>query len=85
MTGTFGGVLRDVVSMEIPVTFRPGELYAVSSFAGAWVFLGASWIGLAPFLCAALAFAAIVGLRMASVRWGVRVPDPLWLKKDEND
>ena len=42
VTGTFGGVLRDVVSMEIPVIFRPGELYAVSSFAGAWVFLGAS-------------------------------------------
>jgi uncharacterized membrane protein YeiH len=84
VTGTFGGVLRDVVSMEIPVIFRPGELYAVSSFAGAWVFLGATWIGLAPVLGAALAFAAIVGLRMASVRWGVRVPDPLWLKKEDN-
>ena len=83
VTGTFGGVLRDVVSMEIPVIFRPGELYAVSSFAGAWVFLGATWIGLAPVLAAALAFLTIVGLRMASVRWGVRVPDPLWLRKDE--
>jgi len=30
VTGTFGGVLRDVMSMEIPVIFRPGELYAVS-------------------------------------------------------
>ena len=83
VTGTFGGVLRDVMSMEIPVIFRPGELYAVSSFAGAWVFLGAAWLGLAPVLGAALAFLAIVGLRMASVRWGVRVPDPLWLRKDE--
>ena len=78
-------MIRDVVSTEIPVIFRPGELYAVSSFAGAWVFLGASWIGLAPFLGAALAFAAIVGLRMASVRWGVRVPDPLWLRKDSGE
>jgi len=46
------------------------------------VFLGAAWLGLAPVLGAALAFLTIVGLRMASVRWGVRVPDPLWLRKD---
>jgi uncharacterized membrane protein YeiH len=26
ITGTFGGVMRDVVSSEIPVVFRPGEL-----------------------------------------------------------
>jgi uncharacterized membrane protein YeiH len=83
ITGTFGGVLRDVVSTEIPVIFRPGELYAVSSFAGAWVFLGAARAGLPPSLGAALAFVAVVGLRMLSVRYGVRVPDPLWLKKDE--
>ena len=34
ITGTFGGALRDVAAMEIPVIFRPGELYAVSSFRG---------------------------------------------------
>lgn len=82
ITGTFGGVLRDVVSAEIPVVFRPGELYAVSSFAGAWIFLGASYVGLAPLFGAALAFVTVVGLRMASVRYGVRVPDPLWLRKE---
>ena len=80
ITGTFGGVIRDVSSAEIPVLFRPGELYAVSSFAGAWVYLGASYVGAPPVLGAALAFITVVGLRMASVRFGVRVPDPLWLK-----
>lgn len=83
VTGTFGGVLRDVASAEIPALFRPGELYAVSSFAGAWVLLGADRLALAPLLGAALAFAAIVALRMASVRFGVRVPDPLWLQGEE--
>jgi uncharacterized membrane protein YeiH len=83
VTGTFGGVLRDVGSAEIPVIFRPGELYAVSSFAGAWVYLGANRLALAPVLGAGLAFATIVALRMASVRWGVRVPDPLWLQEGE--
>jgi uncharacterized membrane protein YeiH len=82
ITGTFGGVLRDVVSTEIPVVFRPGELYAVSSFAGAWVYLGSMWLGAAPLLAAGLAFVAIVALRMVSVRFGVKVPDPLWIEKE---
>ncbi len=81
ITGTFGGVLRDVVSTEIPMLFRPGELYAVSSFAGAWVYLGSTWLGAAPVLGAGLAFVTIVALRMVSVRFGVKVPDPLWIEK----
>jgi uncharacterized membrane protein YeiH len=85
VTGAFGGVLRDVGSAEIPVIFRPGELYAVSSFAGAWVLLGASRIGLAPLPAAALAFAAIVCLRLASARFGFRVPDPLWMRGESAD
>jgi uncharacterized membrane protein YeiH len=81
ITGTFGGVLRDVVSNEIPVIFRPGSLYAVSSFAGAWVFLGGSWLGIPRAVAAGLAFCTIVALRLVSVRFGVRVPDPLWLSE----
>ena len=83
ITGTFGGVLRDVVSTEIPVVFRPGELYAVSSFAGAWAFLGSTWLGASPLLGAGLGFVTIVALRMVSVRFGVRVPDPLWIEKEK--
>ena len=83
ITGTFGGVIRDVASAEIPVVFRPGELYAVSSFAGAWAYLGALYFGAPPVAAAALAFVTVVGLRMASVRFGVRVPDPVWLEKEK--
>jgi uncharacterized membrane protein YeiH len=81
ITGTFGGVLRDVVSNEIPVIFQPGSLYAVSSFAGAWVYLGGAWVGLPHALAAGLAFCTIVALRLISVRFGVRVPDPFWLSE----
>jgi len=83
ITGTFGGVLRDVVSTEIPVVFRPGELYAVSSFAGAWAFLGATWLGASPLPAVSLGFVTIVALRMVSVRFGVRVPDPLWIEREK--
>jgi uncharacterized membrane protein YeiH len=83
ITGTFGGVMRDVVSTEIPVVFRPGELYAVSSFAGAWVYLGATLLSLPPVVGATLAFLTVIVLRMVSVRYGVRVPDPLWIHPGE--
>jgi len=82
ITGTFGGVLRDVASIEIPVLFRPGELYAVSSFAGAWVYIASVHVGLTSFIGGTLAFLTIVGLRFVSHAFGVRVPDPLWIRRD---
>lgn len=80
ITGAFGGVLRDVVISEIPVVFRPGELYAISAFSGAWVYLGGLRLALPHALAAALAFFTIIALRMASARFGLRVPNPLWLR-----
>lgn len=82
ITGTFGGVLRDVAAMEIPVIFRVGELYAVSSFAGAWVYIGAHYIGLSALVGGVLASLTVIGLRLASHAFGVRVPDPLWLREE---
>ena len=82
ITGTFGGALRDVAAMEIPVIFRPGELYAVSSFAGAWVYIGAHYIGLSALVAGVLASLTVIGLRLASHAFGVRVPDPLWLREE---
>jgi uncharacterized membrane protein YeiH len=38
MTGTFGGVIRDILCNEIPVIFRK-EIYATASIAGATIFV----------------------------------------------
>lgn len=35
ITASFGGVLRDVFFAKIPEIFRPGQFYALASFAGA--------------------------------------------------
>ena len=80
ITGTFGGVLRDVMSSEIPVVFRPGSLFALSSFAGAWVYLGGLLLSVPEGIAAVFAFLTIVALRLVSLRFGVRAPDPLWLE-----
>lgn len=39
ITGTFGGVLRDIVCNQIPMVLRDGKPYALCSFAGCWLFL----------------------------------------------
>jgi uncharacterized membrane protein YeiH len=79
ITGTFGGVLRDVCAGEVPELFRPGSLNALSAFGGSWVYLGARAAGMHALLSASLGFATIVALRLVSVRFDVRVPDPVWL------
>jgi len=83
ITGTFGGVLRDVLIREIPAIFRPGPLYAAASFLGCLVVLAGPWLEIPQALADASGFATIVLLRMASVRLGLRLPAPHWLGKAE--
>ena len=81
VTGTFGGVLRDVLVREVPSIFRPGPLYAAASFLGCLVVLAGPVLDFPQAIADAAGFATIVLLRMASVRLGLRLPDPHWLRK----
>jgi uncharacterized membrane protein YeiH len=45
MTGTFGGMLRDVVANEVPLVLKQGELYVTAAFAGSGAALAALWLG----------------------------------------
>ncbi|KAA0255066.1 trimeric intracellular cation channel family protein [Acidobacteria bacterium ACD] len=78
VTGTFGGVIRDVLVNDMPVIFRPGTLYAIPSLLGCWLYLGASALGAEPHLAGLAAVAAIVGVRMASVSTGLDLPPAHW-------
>jgi uncharacterized membrane protein YeiH len=75
MTGTFGGVLADIACATLPRIFRPStRLYASCSFAGCWVYLLLRE-GPAGENAALLAGAAtVVGLRLAALRWNLRLP-----------
>lgn len=69
ITGTFGGVLGDVICNEVPALFTPSPLNATCSFAGAWVYLGFSHFSvLQPFALLA-GIIVIVAFRLASVKW----------------
>ena len=81
VTGSFGGVLRDLVINEIPELFRPGGLYATSAFLGCWVLLGGIALGFDSTIAALLGFVTIVGLRLGSVRYGFTLPVPHWMRR----
>jgi uncharacterized membrane protein YeiH len=81
VTGTMGGVLRDVVVNEIPDLFRPGALYATASFMGALAFIGGLENELRYSYSAAIGITVVVALRLLSVRFGVTAPAPQWVAR----
>jgi len=80
ITGTTGGVLRDVVVNEMPDLFRPGGLYATAALGGALVFMLGLQQGLAYGYASLLGIAMVVTLRLASLHLGYGIPKPQWIE-----
>lgn len=73
MTGTVGGMIRDVLSSEIPLILRR-EIYATASLCGAvvYVVLAALWPG--TWFSAVAAVAVVLAIRLAAIRWDLSLP-----------
>ena len=81
VTGTMGGVMRDVVVNEIPDLFRPGGLYATASFTGGLAFIAGVVNEVDYSQCVAIGIGTTLALRLLSLRTGVTVPSPHWAEK----
>ncbi len=75
ITGTFGGVISDILCNRVPSLFRSSPLYATCSFAGCWVFLGVGRMGLAEPITATVGIVCIVLMRFAAIYWNVTLPE----------
>lgn len=73
MTGVAGGVLRDVLTAQIPLILR-GEIYATAAIAGISLYLMLQALGLKRPWAFATGLAAIVALRLLSILWGLQLP-----------
>jgi uncharacterized membrane protein YeiH len=75
LTGIGGGVLRDVLTSEIPVVLRR-EIYAVAALAGAASVAAANALGIEGAVSAAVGAALVFGLRVVALlrRWSAPVP-----------
>jgi uncharacterized membrane protein YeiH len=74
MTGVAGGVIRDVLSAEVPLIFRKGELYATAAIAGASLYLVLEAVGLPRQVATLVGMGSIAGLRLAAILWGLHLP-----------
>lgn len=74
VTGTFGGVIADVLCNEIPSVFRSSPLYATCSFLGGGAYVAVRLFGGEVWQAVAIGVGVVVLLRMLALRWDIRLP-----------
>jgi len=73
MTGTMGGIFRDVLCNEQPVVFS-SPLYATVSWAGSLIFIGLLYLDIDITLSAIVAGSAIFISRLLAIRYSISLP-----------
>jgi uncharacterized membrane protein YeiH len=75
ITGVAGGMIRDVLTTEIPLILRPGRLYATAAIAGAGLYVLLVARAGVPADAASLAgMTTTAGLRLAAIFWRLELP-----------
>lgn len=74
ITGVAGGAIRDVLSAEIPLILRKGELYATAAIAGSLVYLALQRAGAPESSASAVGMTTTIALRFAAIAWGLSLP-----------
>lgn len=73
MTGIGGGMVRDVLTAEIPIVLR-ADLYAVAALAGAAVVVMGSLLDLPSTAATIVGAALCFGLRLMAIQYGWHLP-----------
>ncbi len=73
MTGVVGGMIRDVLSDEIPLVLRT-EIYATAAMAGALVFVTLKMIAVQEWLYTLAAVLITLVLRLSAIKWRLALP-----------
>ena len=74
ITGTFGGVLRDMVCNEVPRLFNDHRPYAVCALAGGVAYGVLVWLDAPDWLSAAVCAALTTGLQILTVWLNWKLP-----------
>ncbi|MFN2350044.1 MAG: trimeric intracellular cation channel family protein [Thioalkalivibrio sp.] len=73
MTGTMGGMLRDVITARVPLILQK-EIYATAALCGVVVYLLAVAAGVNDLMAFCVGFSTVVALRLIAIRWGINLP-----------
>lgn len=75
ITGVAGGMIRDVLTAEIPMVIRRGQIYATAAIVGIVAYLVLREpLGLGEPVAALIGMAVIAGLRISSIARGWTLP-----------
>lgn len=74
ITGTFGGVLRDVLRNEIPMILRKGYIYATTAIAGCSMRVVMLHFGANAEVATWVGMAAIAVLRLGAITFDLMLP-----------
>ena len=83
ITGSFGGVIRDILVNEVPVIFKK-EIYATVSIAGAMAYLLLKKLGVVDPILQIVPVLFIIGVRLLVIYYKISLPS-LYKKQEEQD
>jgi uncharacterized membrane protein YeiH len=73
MTGSFGGVIRDILVNEIPVVFRK-EIYATASVVGGMFYMGGLFYSFDRLWNEIISISVIIIIRLIAVKYELALP-----------
>jgi uncharacterized membrane protein YeiH len=75
ITGVAGGILRDVLTGEVPLVFQPQiHLYATAALCGAAMYVGLHHVGMRETAATGVGAGLVLALRLAGIRWKLSLP-----------
>jgi uncharacterized membrane protein YeiH len=73
MTGVAGGMIRDILSAEVPLILRR-EIYATAALCGSLAYVMLIRLGLPGIPSLMLSAAITLSIRLAAIHWGFSLP-----------
>ncbi len=73
VTGSVGGVIRDILINEIPLIFRK-EIYALACLGGGFTYWLCDWLGMPEEAGQMIAASSVIIIRFVSVKYQIGLP-----------
>jgi uncharacterized membrane protein YeiH len=74
VTGSAGGVVRDVLTAQVPAVLQRGSLYATAAIAGTSLYVVLARVGVSRWSAALAGMAVVAALRLAAIGFGLQLP-----------
>lgn len=79
LTGTGGGMVRDILARRVPMVLRE-QIYATAAIVGGVVYVGLVALEVDAVIAIGLAFAITLGTRLAAIYWHLALPVFAWVE-----